>query len=125
MSEINEIGETIACSVHEFLHGEFGTGVIEDLTALGVQMEVDAPPESRTVSDIFAGKTFVVTGTLQNHTRDAIHALIEEHGGRTASSVSKKTDYLVAGDKAGSKLEKARKLGVAIVSEEELLAMLE
>jgi DNA ligase (NAD+) len=71
-----------------------------------------------------AGKTFVVTGTLQQHTRDEIHELIERNGGRAASSVSKNTDFLIAGEKAGSKLDKARTLGVEIVTEDQFLAMI-
>jgi DNA ligase (NAD+) len=66
-----------------------------------------------------SGKTLVVTGTLEKYTRQEIEELIEQHGGRAASSVSKSTDYLVAGEKAGSKLDKARKLNVRVISESE------
>ena len=65
------------------------------------------------------GKSIVVTGTLSKYTRDEIHGMIQAHGGRAASSVSKKTDYVVAGEKAGSKLAKAEKLGVEVLSEED------
>ncbi|MCA9153016.1 MAG: NAD-dependent DNA ligase LigA, partial [Planctomycetales bacterium] len=83
---------------------------------VGVEMEsASAAP----LSDVFSGKTFVVTGKLTRYTRDEIHELIARHGGHAASSVSKNTDYVVAGEKAGSKLEKAQKLGVAVLTEAE------
>jgi len=87
-----------------------------------VKMESEAKAGA---SRVLEGKTLVVTGALQKHTRDEIHALIARHGGRAASSVSSKTDYVVAGERAGSKLAKARQLGVPVVSEEEFEAMLE
>ena len=71
----------------------------------------------------FDGKTFVVTGTLQKYSRESIHERIKELGGRPSSSVSAKTDYVVAGESAGSKFDKARKLGVRIVSEDEFEAL--
>ena len=74
---------------------------------------------------VFAGKTFVVTGTLSKYTRDHVHELIERHGGRASSSVSGKTDYVLAGEKAGSKLAKAEKLGVSVISETDFEQMIE
>ncbi len=74
----------------------------------------------RTAEPSLAGKTLVVTGKLSKYTRDQIEALIETHGGRAASSVSRRTDYLVAGEDAGSKLDKARQLSVPVISEREL-----
>ncbi len=71
-----------------------------------------------------AGKTFVVTGSLEQYTRDEIHDLIAKHGGRATSSVSKKTDFLVAGQSAGSKLQKAEQLGVKILSEADFARLL-
>ena len=70
------------------------------------------------------GKTLVVTGTLQNYSRDQIEELITQHGGHAASSVSKNTDYVVAGEKAGSKLDKAKELGVAVITEEDFDALI-
>ncbi|MFP6694256.1 MAG: NAD-dependent DNA ligase LigA [Pirellulales bacterium] len=120
LGEINEIGDIIARSVHSFLHGEYGSQVIADLVKIGVNMEMEQAAEGEPASKIFAGKTFVVTGVLENHTREEIHALIEQHGGRTASSVSQKTDYVVTGDQAGSKLARAEALGIQVLTEQEL-----
>jgi DNA ligase (NAD+) len=123
LSEINEIGEVIARSVYAFLHEEYGRATIETLRSVGVRM--DQPrDESSQRGTAFRDKTIVVTGTLQKYTRDEIHALIEQHGGRSASSVSKKTHFLVAGEKAGSKLTKAQQLGVQILSEDDFEKML-
>jgi DNA ligase (NAD+) len=74
---------------------------------------------------VLEGKTLVVTGTLTKYSRDQINELITRHGGRAASSVSKKTDYVVAGEKAGSKLAKAKELGVAVLSEDEFEKLLQ
>ncbi len=124
LAAVNEIGEIIAQSVFEFLNYPQGKRVIEDLRSAGVLMVSTAKKRTPSSDGSEAagkldGKTFVVTGTLANRTRDEIHELIEEHGGRPTSSVSKSTDYLVAGEKAGSKLAKAEKLGVEVISEEE------
>ena len=119
LSRTNEIGQVIAKSVHEFLHSEFGRKVIEDLRSQGVKMESTAATTAAAGARKLEGKTLVVTGTLMKYSRDQINELIVEHGGHAASSISKKTDYLVAGEKAGSKLEKARQLGVKVLSEEE------
>ena len=77
------------------------------------------PPPERPAGADLTGKTFVVTGTLPNYSRDEIEGLIKQLGGKATGSVSKKTDYLVAGEKAGSKLDKARELGVKVLTEEE------
>lgn len=122
LSKVNEIGPIIAKSVYQFLHNDYGRRTIEDLASVGVKMESTRPVAraARTLE----GKTLVVTGTLSKYTRDEIQELISQHGGHAASSVSKKTDYLVAGDSAGSKLAKAQELGVPVLTEgqfEELL----
>lgn len=124
LSDINDVGEIIAQSIYEFLHNDFGSKAIDRLAEVGVAMEVEQVDSEATTLDTFAGKTFVVTGKLEKYTRDEIHSLVEKHGGRASSSVSKKTDYLVAGEKAGSKLEKAQKLGVEVLSEVEFQKLL-
>jgi DNA ligase (NAD+) len=115
LSEIDEVGEVIAQSVHEFLHGSFGRQSIRKLAEVGVAMQ--APATDRRRRQTLQGKTLVVTGALQRYTRDEVKALIEQHGGRAASSVSSRTDYLVAGEKAGAKLARAEQLGVPVLSE--------
>lgn len=117
------IGPEIAASLHHFLQSEAGKTVIEELRAANVTLEV-SPSEEQTTEQIFAGKTFVVTGKLEKYSRDEIHALVEKHGGKAGSSVSKKTDYLVAGEKAGSKLTKAEQLGVEVLSESDFEALI-
>ena len=116
LSETMEIGPIIAQSVFDFLHSKFGQETIEDLRNLGVKMESTTRCGGARVLE---GKTLVVTGTLVKYTRDEIEELITQHGGHAASSVSKKTDYLVAGENAGSKLAKAQSLGVPVITEDE------
>jgi DNA ligase (NAD+) len=117
LSEVNEIGPIIAASIFSFLHGKFGQETIADLKSLGVNTKSTAPMRSQ--HRALEGKTLVVTGTLKKFTRDEIEEIITHHGGHAASSVSKKTDYVVAGENAGSKLEKAKQLGVKIINEKE------
>lgn len=123
LSQINDIGEIIARSVYEFLHSEHGRNTIEELRKVGVSMKSLSPAAGAAAGPL-AGKTLVVTGALTKYSRDEIETLIRQHGGRAASSVSKNTDYLVAGEKAGSKLDKAKKLGVPIIEEAEFERLL-
>jgi DNA ligase (NAD+) len=113
------IGPEIAKSLHTFLHSEEGQRVIKELQDAGVKLETEKSTTTGAAGAALAGKTLVVTGTLSKYTRDEIEELITRHGGRPSSSVSKSTDYLVAGEKAGSKLDKAKKLGVPVLSEAE------
>ena len=115
LAETPEIGPVIAQSVHAFLQSEFGRKTIDDLLAQGVRM--NDPRTAKAADGKLAGKTFVVTGTLAGYTRDQAHDLIVQHGGRPTSSVSKSTDYVLAGDKPGSKVDKALKLGVTILDQ--------
>jgi DNA ligase (NAD+) len=118
LSETMEVGPVIAKSVYEYLTSEFGRATIADLKAVGIDMTA---PQTAAHSreGVLAGKTLVVTGTLARYKREEIQELIAQHGGRPASSVSKKTDYVIAGADAGSKLDKARQLKVPVLSEED------
>ncbi len=122
LAAIHEIGDAIAKSLHEFLHSDYGTKTIEDLEAQDVDL-FEPEPQANQFDQVFEGKKLVVTGTLQHYKRDEIKKLIEQLGGRASGSVSKSTDYLVAGEKAGSKLTKAKQCGVKILSEEEFRQM--
>lgn len=116
LSSVDEVGEIIAESVFRFFSSEHGQQTVRELKELGVvTRESGAAPAS--ASQKLAGKTLVVTGKLSKYTREQIHELIEQHGGKAASSVSSKTNYLVAGEDAGSKLDKAKSLGVTVLSE--------
>jgi DNA ligase (NAD+) len=104
--------------VYDFFHNPAGKRAIADLKAVGIDPRQEVAAKSETAGPL-AGKTIVVTGTLQNYSRQQIEQLITQHGGRASSSVSKKTDYVVAGEDAGSKLDKARQLGVQVIDETE------
>lgn len=118
LSAIPEIGPVIAQSVYDFLHSEHGKQTIDDLQQVGVNLAERQAAAVQGESPL-EGKTVVVTGTLTRYTRDEIHELIQQLGGRPTSSVSRKTDFVVAGEKAGSKLEKARQLGVPVLDEQQ------
>lgn len=117
--KIDGFGSILALSAFEFFSLEETKQMISSLKELGLNMK-----SLKEVKDTrFSGKTFVLTGTLPSMSRNEASAIIESFGGKTSSSVSKKTDYVLAGEEAGSKLEKAQKLGVSIISEEEFLEM--
>jgi DNA ligase (NAD+) len=118
LAEVDEVGDIIAESVVEFLRSDFGRHTVDDLVSLGLKVDEETT-EAESLGDQLAGKTFVVTGTLSRYTRDEIKQLIIQHGGKASSSVSGKTDYLVAGEKAGSKLTKAESLGVTVLNEQQ------
>lgn len=120
LAKIDGVGDKMADSVYEFFHNEENLKMLDELKALGI----NPTAEVTTKSDKLGGKTFVLTGTLQNMTRDAASELIKQNGGKTSSSVSKKTDYVLAGENAGSKLDKAQNLGVIILTEDEFLEMI-
>ena len=121
--EESGIGKEIARSIHEYLHGDRGQAILNDLQQLGVKLTEDASAPSG--DGPLSGKTLVVTGTLERHSRDEAHALIARAGGKATGSVSKSTDYLVAGAKAGGKLAKAEKLGVVVLTETEFESLLQ
>lgn len=125
ISRIEGIGPIVAESIAEFFQQKSNRELIDRLKASGVKLTEDRKaPAAGTDDSPIAGKSFVVTGTLETMGRDDIEQLIRDHGGKTSSSVSKKTNYVVAGDKAGSKLDKAKELGVAVLSEKDFLAMI-
>ncbi len=124
LADTDEVGDIIAASVYEFLRSRSGAQIVDDLMMLGVDME-DDHDATAVVSNVLQGKTLVVTGKLVEFTRDEIKALIMQHGGKAGSSVSSKTDYLVAGEKAGSKLTKAESLGVQVLTESQFRALLD
>lgn len=122
--EVDEIGERIAQSVIDFFSSSQNREIIQRLKHYGVQMEVQEK-ESTVVSDVLLGKTIVVSGVFTQMTRDQIKQSIEDHGGKNGSSISSKTDFVVAGDKMGpSKLDKANKLGITILSEQDFIDMI-
>ncbi|MCM8806393.1 MAG: NAD-dependent DNA ligase LigA [Candidatus Omnitrophica bacterium] len=116
LSSIHEIGPIMAESIIEFFSNEENLKVIEKLKKAGVKMEKEIKEEKK---DILSGLTFVITGTLKNYTRNEIQDYIKKLGGKVTDSVSKKTDYLICGDQPGSKLQKAKSLGIKIITEEE------
>ena len=124
LSSIDEVGGIIAQSVHDFINSDYGRQTLDDLRSFGVSMTEDISAHEP-VGDQLAGKTIVVTGTLTNYTRDEIKELILKHGGKAASSVSSKTDFVVAGENAGSKRAKAESLGVLVISEDEFERLLQ
>ncbi len=119
--KIEGFGSVMAQSVQGYFALESTRELIDELKQLGLKMK---PSEQKPKGGLFEGKTFVLTGTLPNMKRSEAAKLIEAHGGKTSSSVSKKTSFVVAGEEAGSKLTKAQSLGIIILSEQELLDML-
>lgn len=118
--EINDFGEISAKSVVDYFADDTNIELVEKLRRCGVAMEF-----SENIEDLrFEGKTFVLSGGLDSMTRSRAEEIIEAFGGKTSSSVSSKTSYLLLGDKPGSKLEKARKLGVEIIDEQQFLEMI-
>ena len=122
VADVKGIGEEIAKSLQQYFAKPPHLDLIEALRAFGLRMETDAPAQS---DGVFTGKTFVLTGTLPTMGRKEAAALIESHGGKVSGSVSAKTDYLLAGEDAGSKLTKAQGLGVEIIDEAGLAGMIE
>jgi len=122
LQEVDGIGPEVAKSIRHFFDSAAGTKTWKALADAGVNMR--QPKAKRSADQPLAGKTVVVTGTLEKLSRSEIEKLIKELGGKTAGSVSKKTDFVIVGEDAGSKLEKARELGVKTLSEQEFLNLL-
>jgi DNA ligase (NAD+) len=123
ISQVNGIGAEIAQSVYQWFQVPANTTLIERLQSAGVQFVGETKPTAPSGSQPLAGKTFVITGTLPTLKREEAKALIEQAGGKVTGSVSKKTDYVVVGEEAGSKLEKAQELGITQLSEAQLLEL--
>ncbi len=117
LQEVEGVGPEVAASVYQWLHSAGGRHTIDELKSVGV--DPAQPKARRAAGGPLAGKTIVVTGTLARYSRGEIEALIKQHGGKPTASVSKKTDFVVAGESPGSKLDKARTLGVRVLTEAE------
>jgi DNA ligase (NAD+) len=115
LARVKGIGPTRAENVYDFFHCPEGEQLVKELHELGLKL-TEEPPVKPAGTNL-DGKSFVVTGTLEKYSRDEIEGLIKQLGGKISSSVSRKTDYVVAGEKAGSKLAKAQELGVAVLTE--------
>jgi DNA ligase (NAD+) len=122
LQEINDVGPKVAQSIHDWFHADRNAKFIEKLERVGVKIE--KPPIRSEAAQKLSGKIFVLTGTMESMSREAAKERIRSLGGEASESVSKKTDYLVAGAEPGSKFEKARKLGVRILDENEFLKLL-
>ena len=120
LEEVNEVGPRIADSIHEFFAEPRNRELVKRLREAGLMFA----GKKRERGTKLAGKTFVLTGTLTKYTRDQAKKMIEDAGGRVSGSVSKKTDYVVAGNDAGSKLDKAKELGVSVIEEKEMEKLL-
>lgn len=121
LQQMNEVGPVVAASVRNFFAQSSNRRLVAALEDLGLDLTARAQASAGGVLD---GKTIVVTGSLEDYTREAIHETIRLHGGRTSESVSAKTAFLVAGSDAGSKLDKARKLGIRVLSEKEFKTLI-
>jgi DNA ligase (NAD+) len=125
IADVYGIGTIIAQSIHQWFQNPANHTLIEQLKQAGLQFHSTSDPSRSSREAHLAGKTFVITGTLPTLKREEAKALIQQAGGKVTESVSKKTDYLVVGEEAGSKLEKAQALGVAQLSEAALLELLQ
>jgi DNA ligase (NAD+) len=121
LDAIEQVGEKVAESVYEFFHNNKNVSVINELLEAGVKPEL---PKKAKARGKLAGKTIVVTGTLKNFTRQQAEQAIRDAGGKPSGSVSKKADFVLAGEEPGSKINKAQKLGVKVIGEKEFMEML-
>jgi DNA ligase (NAD+) len=118
LAQVEGIGPERARHIHEYFQASAGRQLVAEFRELGLKLTEEQRQRPADTADL-TGKTFVVTGTLEKYEREEIEALIRKLGGKPTGSVSKKTDYVVAGAKAGSKLDKAKQLGVAVLTEAE------
>jgi DNA ligase (NAD+) len=120
LTRVNDIGPKVAATVREFFSNSRNLALVERLRGFGLTFSA----EKKVTTTTLEGLTFVLTGTLPTLTREAAKEMIESAGGKVSGSVSKKTNYVVAGEEAGSKLDKAQSLGVAVLDEDGLLGLL-
>ena len=123
ISSIDGFGEIMAESVYQYFQLDESKKLVEEIKSLGINTKNLSAPKNIDENNLFFNKTFVITGTLLNYKRTEATAIIESMGGKVSSSVSKKTDYVLAGDEAGSKLTKAQSLGIKIIDESEFESM--
>jgi len=125
LMQVNGIGEVIADSVIQYFANPVNRAFVERLRGYGLQMEI-GEQQKQAQSDKLAGQSIVISGVFEHHSRDEYKALIEQHGGKNVGSISNKTSFILAGDNMGpAKLEKAQKLGIRIMSEDEFLQLIE
>jgi DNA ligase (NAD+) len=122
LAQIPGVGPIVAESVYQFFRSKAGTDTVRSLESHGLKMSDDAVVSKPAVHSRFAGKTFVVTGIMEHFSRAEMEEQIRRLGGKTSTSVSQKTDFVVAGSNPGSKLDKAKELGIEILSEEDLIS---
>ena len=122
IEDVQGVGAVLAQNIVDWFDDDHHQRILRKMQAAGVNMQAE---QREVAGDQLAGKTFVLTGTLPNMTRDEASDLIKAHGGKVTSSVSKKTDYVVVGDSPGSKADKAARLNIPILSEADLLALVE
>ena len=119
LQEVNDVGPSVSASIREFFDEPSNVELVKRLEKYGLTFK----GVKKVRGTALTGKTFVLTGTLPNYSRDAAKKMIEDAGGKVSGSVSKKTDFVVAGDDAGSKLDKARELGVKVIDEEKMVEL--
>jgi DNA ligase (NAD+) len=124
LQTVPDVGPVVAASVRAFADEPHNRALVAKLAAAGVNMATRQPEPGEVPAGVLAGKTFVVTGTLESMSREEAEAAIERLGGKVSKAVSRKTSCLVVGADAGSKLEKARSLGVTTITEDEFRALI-
>jgi DNA ligase (NAD+) len=123
LGSIPEIGPIVAASIHDYFQDPENQRMLDELAAVGVNPEPLKVPQAGSGKLVFAGKTFVLTGTLPTRSRAEAETLIKQRGGKVSGSVSKMTSYVLAGEDPGSKIEKARQLGIPVIDEAEFERM--